>query len=173
MVWLLGVACFCLVILNSGAFIWCQKSSFKLLQTSHLLGTLRAHLSESEILIRKKQNGSVVSPIRRYVPKYLFIIGSSNTISTIMTPMLYRFCFDTLFAYGFLGSKKLFLLKYSFSGVRNWISAHEQSYFTDTLQFIFCTLVFPSSKRFPPYFRSIVIFIIHHHQLRREPQMYR
>ena len=71
------------------------------------------------ILIRKKQNGSVVPPIRRYVPKYLFIVGSSNTISTIMTPMLYYFGFDTLFAYGFLGSKKLFPLKYSFAGVRN------------------------------------------------------
>lgn len=50
-----------------------------------------------------------------------------------MTPMLYYFGFDTLFAYGFLGSKKLFPLKYSFAGVRNWISAHEQSYFSDTL----------------------------------------
>ena len=54
------------------------------------------------ILIRKKQNGSVVPPIRRYVPKHLFIVGSSNTLSTIMTPMLYYFGFDTLFAYGFL-----------------------------------------------------------------------
>ena len=71
------------------------------------------------ILIRKKQNGFVVPPIRRYVPKYLFIIGSSNTISTIMTPILYYFGFDTLFAHGFLGSKKLFLLQYSFVGVRN------------------------------------------------------
>ena len=52
--------------------------------------------------LRKKQNGSVVPPNRRYVPKYLFIIGSSNTISTVMTPMLYCFGFDTLFAYGFL-----------------------------------------------------------------------
>ena len=33
--------------------------------------------------------------------------------------------------------------------------------------------LFPSSKRFPRYFRSITIFIIHHRQLRREPQMYR
>ena len=71
------------------------------------------------IPIRKKQNGFVVPPIRRYVPKYLFIIGSSNTISTIMTPILYYFGFDTLFAHGFLGSKKLFLLQYSFAGVRN------------------------------------------------------
>lgn len=71
------------------------------------------------ILIRKKQNGFVVPTIRRYVPKYLFIIGSSNTISTIMTPILYYFGFDTLFAHGFLGSKKLFLLQYSFAGVRN------------------------------------------------------
>ena len=58
-------------------------------------------------------------PIRRYVSKYIYIIGSSNTISTIMTPMLYWFCFDTMFAYGFLSSKRLFLLKYSFSGVRD------------------------------------------------------
>ena len=67
------------------------------------------------ILIRKKQNGSVVPPIRRYVPKYLFIIGSSNTISTIMTPILYYFGFDALFAHGFLGSKKVFLLQLNFS----------------------------------------------------------
>ena len=81
-----------------------------------------------------------------------------------MTPILYYFGFDTLFAHGFLGSKKLFFYNIPSLG-----------YVTEFQRMSNHTLVtlFPSSKRFPPYFRSITMFIIHHRQLRREPQMHR